>query len=70
MTHYFDIFALEADDEDSVRWLEAVISLEQANARVHELSIAGYSRFLILDQNTGAKRILTGSGAAANDLVA
>lgn len=70
MNPYFDIFAVEAEDDDSVRWLEAAASLEQANVRVRELSVAGYNRFLILDQRTGVKRIVAGSRAATNELFA
>ena len=72
MNRYFDIFAIEKDDEESVRWLEATTSFEQATVRLNELAKAGHSRFLILDQKTGSKRVVANlmPAATANDMVA
>jgi hypothetical protein len=70
MNRYFDIFAIEKDDEESVCWLEAVSTLEAATARVNELAKSGHNRFLILDQKTGLKRVVANLGPIANDMVA
>jgi hypothetical protein len=70
MSNNFDIFAVEYDDEENVRWLEAVMTLEQAQARLNELAKQGHSRFLILDQRTGLKRFVPDSKPAANGMSA
>jgi hypothetical protein len=70
MSCNFDIFAVENENDDSVRWLEAVTSFEQAKNRVNELAKSGYNRFLILDQRTGLKRYVPDSLSAANSMVA
>jgi hypothetical protein len=69
MNRFFDIFAIEKEDEESVYWLEAVTTLEQVAARVKELAKTGRSRFLILDQKTGLKRVVPNlmPAATAND---
>ena len=71
MNRFFDIFAIEKDDEESVYWLEAATTLEQATARVNELAKTRRSRFLILDQKTGLKRVVPNlrPAATANDKV-
>jgi hypothetical protein len=71
MNRFFDIFAIEKDDEESVCWLEAATTLEQATARVNELAKTRRSRFLILDQKTGLKRVVPNlsPAATANDKV-
>jgi hypothetical protein len=66
MSNNFDIFAVEYDNEENVRWLEAVMTLEQAKDRINELAKSGHSRFLILDQRTGLKRFVTDSKPTAN----
>jgi hypothetical protein len=72
MNRFFDIFAIEKDDQESVYWLEAATTLERATARVNELAKAGHSRFLILDQKTGLKRVVPDliPAATAKDMVA
>jgi hypothetical protein len=69
MNRFFDIFAIEKEDDESVYWLEAVTTLEQVAARVKELAKTGHSRFLILDQKTGLKRVVPNltPAATAND---
>jgi len=53
MTLPFDIF--QSETSGSVRWLEAVATLEEAKARVQELAVRSPCEFLIFSQKTGMK---------------
>jgi hypothetical protein len=55
MTVPFDIFRLETG---GVLWLGSVESLENAKARVQEFGSRPAIDYLILNQQTGAKRIV------------
>jgi hypothetical protein len=53
MTAAFDIFQIEP--EGTVCWLGAAETLEEAKARILQLSASGRVGFVIMDQNTGNK---------------
>jgi hypothetical protein len=56
MTAAFDIFQMEP--EGAVCWLGAAETLEEAKARIQQLSVSGKAGFVIMDQNTGNKLIV------------
>jgi hemerythrin superfamily protein len=58
----FDIFQIESGG--SVRWLETVDSLEEVKARVQELGLLSPREYIILDQQTGNKLVITAPGAS------
>jgi len=55
----FDIF--QNEDDGSVLWRGTVASLEEAKARVQELTASTPGRYIILSHQTGSK-LIVGSG--------
>lgn len=58
MTPGFDIFRTEADG--SLRWCEAADSLEAARNRAGELADGTPAKYVIINQQTGARTIFEG----------
>jgi len=56
MTHPIDIFQM---DSAGVRWLESAPNLEHAKARVKEFAANSPGEFVVLDQKTGNKIVIS-----------
>jgi hypothetical protein len=54
MNHMLDVFRME---NGGVLWLESAATIESAKARVQELHSPG--QYLVVDQKTGDKHIIT-----------
>jgi hypothetical protein len=59
MTLPFDIFRVETG---GVRWLESAATLEDAQALVQKLTANSPAEYLVLNQETGDKVIMTFDG--------
>jgi hypothetical protein len=61
MTMPFDIFRM---DRAGVRWLESAESVDHAKARIRELAVSFPGDFILLDQKTGNKVVISSERAA------
>jgi hypothetical protein len=59
----FDIFRIESK---SVRWLETAGSLEEAKKLVREFAAKVPAEYLVLNQQTGTKLLITPETSAAD----
>jgi hypothetical protein len=57
----FDIFRM---DRAGVRWLESAESVDHAKARIRELAVSFPGDFILLDQKTGNKVVISSERAA------
>jgi hypothetical protein len=62
MTLHFDILQMETE---GVRWVEAVPSMEHAQARVQELIAVTKSDYIIFDQRTADRTVVRSGGFGA-----
>jgi len=63
-TNRLDIFQVESGG--SVRWLKTADDIEEAMARVQDLGLHSPGEYIVLDQQTGNKLVITaGEGAGA-----
>jgi hypothetical protein len=63
MTASFDIFRVESG---GVRWLECVRNLDEAKARVRQLSAGAMDEYIVVDQRTGNRIFLKFDGATSD----
>lgn len=56
MNCMLDVFRLETG---GVLWLESAATLESAKARVQELAVYSPGEYLVVDQKTGDKHVIT-----------
>jgi hypothetical protein len=56
MNRMLDVFRLETG---GVRWLESAATLEGAKARVKELALHSPGEYLVVDQKTGDRHVIT-----------
>lgn len=61
MTHLCDIFQIK---NDGPRWVESAESVEDAKARVQELTMQSEVGYLLLDHKTGNKFVIKPNGVA------
>src|SRR4030088_2008723 len=58
----FDIFQIESGG--SMRWLETLEDMDDAKARIQDLGLLSPGEYIILDQQTGNKLVVTVRAAA------
>ena len=59
MTHRLDIFRVETR---GVLWVGSAVTLEDAKARVQELTVLSPADYILLDLKTGAKLVIMPNG--------
>jgi hypothetical protein len=65
MFHPLDIFKTASDG--GVLWRGAVASIEAAKARIQKLALSSPGEYLILDQNTGQRVLVTPDVSSRRD---